>query len=152
MHTSRATADSNAPLAADCANTEETAGQGKLRIAQVGLGYWGPNLLRNICLNQRADLIGVCDTEVSVLAEIVRRHSPRYVTSSFDDLLADTNVDAVVIATPTSLHGRHAMASLDAGKHVFLEKPMTDSLDDALALARRARDKGLCLMVGAWPA
>ncbi len=136
------------PAGSDHTVFAENAGSGAVRIAQVGVGYWGPNLLRNLVASDKADLQIICDHNPEILAEAGRRFTPGRLTRSFDDIVADPEVEAVVIASPSGLHFRQAAAALDAGKHVFVEKPMTDTVEEALALAQQARSNGLCLMVG----
>jgi predicted dehydrogenase len=119
-----------------------------LRIAVVGLGYWGPNLVRNINELPGAEPVVVCDLRPEALATITRRYPAVTGTTSFTDVLTDPSVDAVVIATPVSKHHAMAAAALRAGKHVFVEKPLAASsaaAEDLIALADRL---GLVLMPG----
>ena len=110
-------------------------------IAVVGLGSWGPNLLRVLGDNFDAQVRWICDLDSSRLAKYRRRHPDARVTTRLDRILADPGVDAVVLATPVETHYELAMCVLEAGKHVFVETPlaMSAELADDLATAGRAR-------------
>jgi len=115
-------------------------------IGVVGLNYWGPNLVRNF--SDLSELTWLCDLDQGQLAQIGARYPDARTTTNFDDLLADDSVDAVVIATPVPTHYALAKRALDAGKHVFVEKPpamRAAEMDELVALAD-ARD--LVLMPG----
>lgn len=120
----------------------------RLQIAVVGLGYWGPNLVRNLFELPQADVTYVCDARPGTFARVTDRYPTIRTTTSFDDLLSAPDVDAVVIATPVSSHYELAKRALEADKHVFVEKPLADSSDGALELAELAEDAGLVLMPG----
>jgi predicted dehydrogenase len=119
-----------------------------VQIAVVGLGYWGPNLLRNLQELSEADVRWACDLDTDALERVQRRYPAVSVTTSFDDVLADDDVDAVVIATPVSTHMPLGFRALQAGKHVFVEKPLAASSDEAATLIEAADDRGLVLMPG----
>ena len=119
-----------------------------VRIGVVGLGYWGPNLMRNLQELEHADLVTACDQDSARLGRIARRYPSVKTTSSFDDLLADSELEAIAIATPVSTHYPLALAALHAGKHVFIEKPLAASHAQARELAQVALDRGLTLMPG----
>jgi predicted dehydrogenase len=119
-----------------------------VRIAVVGLGYWGPNLVRNINEFPGAEPVVVCDLRSDALETITRRYPAVRATTSFSEVLADDEVDAVVIATPVSRHHPMAAAALRAGKHVFVEKPLAASSRDASDLIGLAERLGLVLMPG----
>jgi predicted dehydrogenase len=91
------------------------------RIAQVGLGQWGKNLVRNFA--DLADLAWLCDVDEAQHDGLAQRYQQARLTASFDDVLSDDSVEAVVIATPVPTHFELARRALDAGKHVFVEKP-----------------------------
>jgi predicted dehydrogenase len=115
-------------------------------IGVVGLNYWGPNLVRNF--SDLSELAWLCDLDQRQLAQIGARYPDARTTTNFDDLLADDSVDAVVIATPVPTHYALAKQALEAGKHVFVEKPpamRAAEMDELVALAD-ARD--LVLMPG----
>jgi predicted dehydrogenase len=119
-----------------------------VRIAVVGLGYWGPNLVRNINEFPGAEPAVVCDLRPAALETITRRYPAVAGTTRFSDVLTDPSVDAVVIATPVSKHHTMAAAALRAGKHVFVEKPLAASSDQAADLIALADRLGLVLMPG----
>jgi len=115
----------------------------------IGLGHWGPNLVRAFINSQRATVGTVCDLSQSRLATIQRNISASIRTST-DPLATATDpaADAVVIATPTNTHYALAKAALEAGKHVLVEKPLAGSVDDAEALVALAHQRGRLLAVG----
>jgi len=116
-------------------------------VAVVGYGYWGPNLVRNLVEISDARLISVCDARMERLATVKARYPEVSITDDYDDILRDTRVDAVAIATPISTHFRLAMSALMAGKHVFVEKPITSSAEEAERLIDEAERRGLVLAV-----
>jgi predicted dehydrogenase len=117
-----------------------------IRIGQAGLGYWGPNLARNF--GSLADLRWLCDLSPDLLESAARAHPQARTTADFEELLADQDVDAVVIATPVVTHYELAKQALSAGKHVFVEKPQAQSSAEAEELAALAQEQGLVLMPG----
>jgi len=122
--------------------------QPPVRVAVVGLGYWGPNLLRNLAELPEAEVVTVCDLSPELLERYGARHWGLRTTTRFADVLSDPGVDAVVIATPVSTHHELGVAALRSGKHVFIEKPLAGSLEKALALQTLARERDLVLMPG----
>jgi predicted dehydrogenase len=105
-------------------------------VGVVGLNYWGPNLVRNF--NDIAELTWLCDLDEAQLQTIGARYPNARTTSSFDELLADDTLDAVVIATPVPTHYALAKQALAAGKHVFVEKPpamRAVEMDELVSLA-----------------
>ena len=119
-----------------------------VRTAVVGLGYWGPNLVRNLHEIEPSDLVAVCDARPERLHAVARRYPAVRATTSFDDILADSSIDAVAIATPVSTHHELASAALRAGKHVFVEKPFADSVAAASELVDLAAERGVLIMPG----
>jgi predicted dehydrogenase len=119
-----------------------------LRVAVVGLGYWGPNLVRNLHEVQDAEVAWICDLDTDALEVIGRRYPAVKRTTSIDEVLADESVDAIAIATPVTTHSPLATIALEAGKHVFVEKPLAASSEEASALIELADEKGLILMPG----
>jgi predicted dehydrogenase len=119
-----------------------------VRIAVVGLGYWGPNIVRNLYELPEADLVAVCDLAPERLARIARRYPDLRQTTAYEDLLEDPAIEAVVIATSLGTHFDLARCALEAGKHVLVEKPMAGSVEEAEALVGLARAHGLTLMPG----
>jgi predicted dehydrogenase len=120
----------------------------RVRVAIVGLGYWGPNLLRNLLEIEAADVVRICDSRSERLVPFARRYPAIPSSGRFADVIADEQVDAVVIATPVPTHFGLASAALHAGKHVFVEKPLSASSDEARRLVDLAEDMDLVLMPG----
>jgi predicted dehydrogenase len=116
------------------------------RVGVAGLGYWGPNLARNFA--ELAELAWLCDHSPDLLPEAEGRHPQARTTTRFDDLLADPDLDAIVIATPVVTHYELAKQALAAGKHVFVEKPPAQSSAEAEELTALAEEQGLVLMPG----
>ena len=114
----------------------------------VGLGYWGPNLVRNLHELPEADVACVCDREAGALERARRRFPsiPRHKT--FASVLANKSIEAVVIATPVATHYDLATSALEAGQHVFVEKPLAACTEEAVELVGLARELGLVLMAG----
>jgi predicted dehydrogenase len=115
-------------------------------IGVVGLNYWGPNLARNF--NDLSQLTWLCDLDEKQLAQMASRYPDARTTTSFDDLLADDSVEAVVIATPVPTHYALAKQALEAGKHVFVEKPPAMRAAEMDELVELAEARDLVLMPG----
>lgn len=119
-----------------------------LGIAVVGLGYWGPNLLRNFAETPGAQVVAACDTRAEVLLRWGARYPGVRCVSSYEELLAAQDVEAIALATPAASHEAMARAALRAGKHVLVEKPIATSSAGARALIEAARAAARVLMVG----
>jgi predicted dehydrogenase len=119
----------------------------KIRVGVVGAGYWGPKLIRNFHDLSSASVAMVCDSRTDRLQHIQRLYPDTAVTPDYPALL-DSDVQAVVIATPVASHYALARAALEAGKHVLIEKPMTSSSTDAEKLIECASANKRVLMVG----
>ena len=119
-----------------------------VRVGQIGLGYWGPNLLRNMMSLPQARVVAVADSDERRLSELAQSGSPVAATRDYRELLCRRDVDAVVIATPAPSHAELAHAALSAGKHVLIEKPLATTVADGVRLVELADRKGLVLMVG----
>jgi predicted dehydrogenase len=119
-----------------------------VRIGVVGAGFWGPNLIRNFHELLEAELRWVCDLDPEALEKVARRWPGVGLTTTMDDVLADPSIDAIAVATPISTHYELARAALDAGKHVFVEKPLASSSELAETLVTVAGRRGLTLMPG----
>lgn len=118
------------------------------RIGVVGLGYWGPNIARNVAENPRAELRWLCDRSAETVAAAAVRHPQARTTGSYEELLEDPDLDAVAIVTPVSTHYELAAAALEAGKHVLVEKPLAASSGQAADLIELAAERGLVLLPG----
>jgi predicted dehydrogenase len=119
-----------------------------VRVAVVGLGYWGPNLVRALHEMPDAELVTVCDLRDEPLEKISRRYPSVTPTTRFEDVLADDTIEAIAIATPVSSHFPLAAAALQAGKHVFIEKPLAASAKEVLGLCAIADENDLLVMPG----
>lgn len=119
-----------------------------VRVGVVGLGYWGPQLVRNLVEAPQAELAWVCDSRPEARAAVTRRYPGVAETARFDELLEDPTLEAVVIATPIGTHHALAQRALAAGKHTFVEKPLAASLTEATQLVAAAEKNGLVLMPG----
>lgn len=120
-----------------------------LTVNCIGLGHWGPNLIRAIAANPHARVRTVCDLDESRV-QLVLRNIPSIESSSYDTVatIEDPKADAVVIATPTRTHYAFTKLALNAGKHVLVEKPLALDVREAEELADLAESKGLVLAVG----
>jgi len=119
-----------------------------LKVGVVGCGYWGPNLIRNFNSLPDCNLKLVCDVDPARLKHMKTLYPAVEAEMNFDHMLNGANLDAVVIATSVNTHFKMAKASLLAGKHVFIEKPMAASSEQCEELNDLAQKKGLVLMVG----
>lgn len=118
-----------------------------IRLAIVGYGYWGPNLLRNFLLAKGCRVSVVCDLNTLRLDTIQKLNSSIKITSEYRDILRDNTIDAVVIATPSSTHFSLASLAIKAGKDVLVEKPMTTTSSEAQNLTELAQREKRILMV-----
>lgn len=118
-----------------------------LKIAIVGYGYWGPNLVRNFASQPEVEVKTVYDLRPDRLAALKKAYPTIDASSDIGELWSDSSIDAVVIATPVFTHYPMARKALESGKHVLLEKPMTDSVVHALELIELSQKTGKVLMV-----
>jgi predicted dehydrogenase len=119
-----------------------------LNVGVIGLGYWGPNLVRVLAELDGTEVVAVCDPRRDRLEMISKRFPAARPYESPHELLADDAIDAVVIATPITTHFELGMAALEAGLHVLIEKPLAASSIEAQTLISRAHELGLVLMPG----
>ena len=122
--------------------------QQKITVGVAGLGYWGPNLARNFAGLEDCELRWVADRSPQARERAARQFPGVRVGEDLDALLADSELDAVVLATPAPDHAAHAVAVLEAGKHCFVEKPLAQSVADAERAVAAAQRSGRQLMVG----
>ncbi len=121
----------------------------RIKVAVVGAGYWGKNLVRAFASLENAELVMVCDNDPDVLERISQTYPSVDTTSNLEEVLRNDDVDAVALVTPARLHAEQARAALEAGKHVYVEKPFALSMDQALSLAQTAKmHPDQTLMVG----
>jgi predicted dehydrogenase len=117
-------------------------------VAVVGLGYWGPNLLRVLFDRTDIDVRWICDSDPACLERVARRYPGVAATESFDDLLEDPELDGILLATPVFTHFDLAQRCLEAGKHTFVEKPLAPSSDQTSELIELAGEQDVRLMCG----
>ncbi|MBI5195850.1 MAG: Gfo/Idh/MocA family oxidoreductase [Nitrospirae bacterium] len=118
-----------------------------INVAVIGYGYWGPNLVRNFVDNHSTDVSYVCDIDKSRLKMIKQKKSQIKSVVDYRDIIKDDNVQVVAIATPVSTHYKIAYDVLNAGKHVFIEKPMTLNSSEGKKLIELAEKKNLIIFV-----
>jgi predicted dehydrogenase len=116
------------------------------RVGVVGLGYWGPNLARNIDRLPDAELAWICDASEEARSRWQAAFPQARASADLDELLADAELDAIVVATPVPSHAELAVRVLEAGKHCFVEKPLAQSTAEAERVVEAAGDR--VLMVG----
>jgi predicted dehydrogenase len=118
-----------------------------IRIGVIGYGYWGPNIVRNLRSLEGFQVAAVCDQSPSALKRVKQAHPDLTVTAQSSDVLDSTKIDAVAIVTPVCSHFALAKAALENGKHVFIEKPLTATAQQAEELIELAERKNLKIMV-----
>ena len=119
-----------------------------IRVAQIGVGYWGPNLLRNLMVNPQLIVKAVADLEEDRRVFVKTNYPTVTVERDPETIIEDPDVDAVVIATPVSTHYDLAMRCVESGKHVLVEKPMATQVSQIEDIARVANNNNLVAMVG----
>jgi predicted dehydrogenase len=119
-----------------------------VRFAVIGVGYWGPNVVRNLHELPTASPEVVCDNRLEALVRVSKRYPAVRTVDAVDEVLLDPSIEAVAIVTPVATHAELARAALEAGKHVFVEKPLAGSIEEADELIRLADESGLVLMPG----
>ncbi|MEA3274500.1 MAG: Gfo/Idh/MocA family oxidoreductase [Pseudomonadota bacterium] len=118
-----------------------------INVGVIGYGYWGPNLVRNFSGASETEVGAVADLDEQRLGLAKRRFPAIEVTTDFHTLVSSGNIDAVAIATPVSSHYELAIQALRAGKHVFIEKPLTETAEQAERLIAEAEKRSLVLHV-----
>ncbi len=119
-----------------------------IRVGVAGLGYWGPNLARNLAALPGCAVAWLCDADEERTQRLAPAFPDARLTGDLEDLLADESLDAVVLATPVPTHAALAECVLRAGKHCFVEKPLAQSVADAERVVAAADEAGRLLMVG----
>ena len=118
-----------------------------IKIAVVGYGYWGPNLVRNIQESGEACVVSCCDMNPDRLAQVKSKYPSIEITTRYEDVLKNPSVDAVAISIPVALHYEFARKALEHGKHVLVEKPVAASVAEAEKLVDLAEKRRLTFMV-----
>ncbi len=119
-----------------------------IRVGVVGLGYWGPNLARNLAAIPDCELAWLCDASEQARAKLEPSFPTARSTGEIEDLLGDGQLDAIVLATPVPTHAELAVAVAGAGKHCFVEKPLATTTVDGERAVAAAAQAGKILMVG----
>ncbi len=120
----------------------------KPKVAVIGCGYWGPNLIRNFSALSACQMALMCDASRDRLAHMKGLYPWVETTHSVDEVMSRKDIDAVAICTPISTHFELGRRALMAGKHVFIEKPMAASVQQCQALISLAEEQNRTLMVG----
>jgi len=119
-----------------------------IRVGVAGLGYWGPNLARNLAAIEGCELAWLCDASAQARERQGAAFPGARIADDLDEMLADAELDAVVLATPVPTHADLAIRALQAGKHCFVEKPLALTAADAQRACEAAERSGKILMVG----
>ncbi|MBH49874.1 MAG: oxidoreductase [Candidatus Marinimicrobia bacterium] len=120
----------------------------KLNIAQIGVGYWGPNLLRNLVGNKDCIVSKVVDKSEERRKFVKDLYPEIEVSECLDTVYSDSEVDAIIVATPVSSHYDLTIKALESDKHVLVEKPMAKTVLEAQKIGNLAKTKNLVAMVG----
>jgi predicted dehydrogenase len=118
-----------------------------IKVGVIGYGYWGPNLVRNFMEAPGSTVVAVCDLRSERLVQLKTRYPTIQTASDCHSLFQNSDLDAIVIATPVSSHFELAMAALKAGKHVLVEKPLAANSEQASRLIDEAARRKKVLMV-----
>lgn len=118
-----------------------------MKIAVIGYGYWGPNLVRNFNNAKNCEVSAVFDLSQAQLARVKKSYPNIKTTSDYNEILNDPEIKAVAIATPVSTHYELADKAMKHGKHVLIEKPMTASVEESEKLIETSKNTGCVLMV-----
>jgi predicted dehydrogenase len=120
----------------------------KVQVGQVGLGDWGKNLLRNFIGINSCEMIEACDSKDVARARVAEMFPGLAITDKYEDLLNDSALEAIIIATPPAYHYALAVQAIEAGKDVFVEKPLVLDLEQGKKLVALAEKNKRILMVG----
>jgi predicted dehydrogenase len=118
-----------------------------INVSVIGVGYWGPNLIRNFVANPKTNIEVCCDLKEERLNAIRKIYPSLNITTDFEEIINNPKVDLIAICTPVFTHYEVAKAALTAGKHVLIEKPMTSTSQQAEDLLNIAEKKGLRIFV-----
>ena len=112
-----------------------------IKIGLIGYGYWGPNLARNFHFNKDLELTAICDLSSDCLKAACKLYPQIDCFDNVDDFFANTDVDAVAIATPVATHFELAKRAIESGRHLWLDRPMTETVEQGSALIKLAKKK-----------
>src|SRR5438876_5300958 len=116
----------------------------RVRVAAIGCGYWGKNLVRNFA--ELGALAAICDPDRAAADQLAERYHSK--VREFEAVLRDADIAGVAIAAPAALHAELAHRAIEAGKHVFVEKPLALTVAEAERLCLEAERRDRRLMVG----
>ncbi len=119
-----------------------------IQIGLIGIGHWGPNIAKSFELTGKANIRWICDTNEAVFKKVSSKYSDASLTTRIEEVLEDDQVDGIVISTPTATHYELTKKALEAGRHVMVEKPITNDSEKAIELIQLAAKKKKLLMVG----
>jgi predicted dehydrogenase len=118
-----------------------------IKIGLIGFGYWGPNLARNFNFNEDIELAAICDFSQDRLNKAARFYPYTKMYNNVNDLFQDSELDAIAIATPVAAHYELAKQAIESGRHVWIEKPMTETVEQGVELIELAQQKGKTVIV-----
>ena len=118
-----------------------------IKVGIIGYGYWGPNLVRNFMNVEGCTVTHICDLDIKKLETAKKKYPSINTTNSIDQIFENSEIDAIVIATPVSTHYDLASKSLESNKHTLVEKPLTNNVEQAQILGKKAKDKNKILMI-----
>jgi len=118
-----------------------------IKVGIIGYGYWGPNLVRNFMNVEGCTVTHICDVDIKKLETAKKKYPSINTTNSIDQIFENSEIDAIVIATPVSTHYDLASKSLESNKHILVEKPLTNNVEQAQILGKKAKDKKKILMI-----
>ena len=119
-----------------------------INVAQIGVGYWGPNLLRNLVANKNCEVKHIVDLSEERRQFVKSLYPSINVTDKIELAIKDPDIDAIIISTPVSTHFDLTMQALTNGKHILVEKPMATTVEEVQEIGQLAKDKNLVAMVG----
>ncbi|MDA8554031.1 Gfo/Idh/MocA family oxidoreductase [Luminiphilus sp.] len=122
-------------------------GSAVIKTIQIGFGYWGPNLARNVEAHETFELCGIVDLAPANRNKATAAYPNIPVLENSDRIFSDDSIDAIVVSTPAGTHFSLCKTALEAGKHCLVTKPVTTTSADAQILANLATAKGLCFLV-----
>src|SRR5580704_13399443 len=122
-------------------------GSDRIRLGIIGVGNIARLNARGYLDHPDCDVVALCDASIERAEGLAKEWGIPDVHDRVEDLLADRSIDAVEILTPTYLHHQHVMAALDAGKHVSVQKPIANTVEDAREMEQKASETGLTLRV-----
>ena len=120
----------------------------ELTVAQIGVGYWGPNLLRNLVTNKQCHVKLAIDLSAERRIFVQSLYPEINVSDDADEVFSDSDIEAVIIATPVESHYYLSIKALEAGKHILVEKPLSTTVEEVEKIGKLAKEKNLVAMVG----